>query len=63
MLIAGISVALGAVEMLKVAGMGLVLVELPTSTVTAAGGRIDEPTTSARNKFRVPCPIAREVSM
>jgi hypothetical protein len=67
MLIAGISVSLEVVREvvagIKAAGMGLALAELPTSTVTAAGGRIDEPTTSARNRFRVPCAVAREVSM
>lgn len=66
MLIAGISVSLEVVRVvagMKVAEIGVALLELPTSSVTAAGGRIDEPTTSARNRFRVPCAVAREVSM
>lgn len=63
MLIAGITALFKLVGTLKVAGIGLTLVELPTSTVMAPGGRIDDPTTSARNRFRVPCAIAREVSI
>lgn len=63
MLVDGIRAALEEVGTLKLAGIGFALVELPTSMVTAPGGRIDAPTTSARNKFRVPCAIAREVSI
>lgn len=63
MLVVGISAVLGAPGTLKVAETGVALVELPTSMVMAPGGRIEEPTTSARNKFRVPCVIAREVSI
>ena len=39
---------------LKVAEIGLALVELATSMVIAPGGRIEAPTTSARARFRVP---------
>ena len=63
MLVVGIRVALVAPDTVKVAGTGLPLVELPTSVVMAPGGRIDGPTTSARNKLRVPCAMAREVSI
>ena len=63
MLVNGISVALGEPDTLKVAEIGVVLVELPTSMVMAPGGRIDEPTTSARKRFRVPCDTPSEVSM
>jgi hypothetical protein len=62
-LVNGNTVALERVGTLRVAGIGVVLAEPPTSTVIAPGGRIDEPTTSARNRFRVPCAVAREVSM
>lgn len=62
-LVNGISVALEEEETLKIAGIGFPLVEPLTSTVIAPGGRIDEPTTSARNRFRVPCAVARDVSM
>src|SRR5258708_34896258 len=54
MLVNGISVALGAPDTLKVAVIGVALVELPTSIVMAPGGRMDVRTTSARNRFRVP---------
>lgn len=47
----------------NVDGAGLVLVELPTSMVTAPGGLIEGPTISARSILRVPCVIARDVSM
>jgi hypothetical protein len=60
MLVEGIRAALGALGAVKVADTGL---ELPTSIVIAPGGRIEEPTTSARDKFRVPCAKAREVSI
>ena len=63
MLVAGISARLELVGTLKLAGIGLALVEVPTSRVMAPGGLIEEPTTSARNKFRVPCANAKEVSM
>jgi hypothetical protein len=63
MLVEGIRAALGALGTVKVAETGVELVELPTSIVMAPGGRIEEPTTSARDKFRVPCAKAREVSI
>jgi len=63
MLVDGIKVAFVALSTLKLAVTGVALVELPTSIVMAPGGRIEEPTTSARDKFRVPCVRAREVSI
>ena len=48
MLVDGIS------TLLNVADTGLALVELPTSMVTAAGGRMDGATTSKRSSVRPP---------
>ena len=48
MLVAGIR------TLLNVAGIGLALVELPTSMVTAPGGRMAGATTSKRNRLRDP---------
>ena len=63
MLVAGIGARAAVAGKPKVAETGLELVELPTSIVMAPGGRIDGPTTSARNKFRVPWAIAKDVSI
>jgi hypothetical protein len=53
----------GAVTLLNVATTGVESVELPTSIVITAGGRMEEAATSARSNLRVPFTMASAVSM